>query len=227
MKEQAISIDRERGAAISARLKRAEGRELLVLLPGLTYTNDMPVMHFVRRLFEARGVDILAVDYRYDLDEAFLACSDQEQLQWIERDGAAILRKALSFAGYARLTVAAKSLGTIALGGALAEVADLAQSRLIWLTPSVRDTGLAERLIQVRQPAFMVIGREDPNFDPDLVERWRSTGMEVLVIDGADHGLERRGDTRGSLAVLAELVEALDGWLSKDDADPRSSLATT
>jgi hypothetical protein len=173
----------------------------------------MPVMHFVRRLTEARGADVMNIDYRYDESEDFLARPDDEQLDWIGNDARAALGAALETGSYGAKVLIGKSLGTIGIGRALPQLPLLANASVIWLTPSINGTGLKARMTACRQRSLAVIGTEDPNYSPGLVEDLRAAGMTVSVVEGADHSLERPGDLPGSMAALADVVNEIGTWL--------------
>jgi predicted alpha/beta hydrolase len=214
MASERLTIEGHFGTRIPASLHRARGRELVVCLPGLRYSNDMPVMYFVRRLMEARGADVMSVDYRYDENEDFLTRPDNEQFDWIGNDAKVALSAALNTGSYRDKVLVGKSLGTIGLGWALPQLPRLADASVVWLTPSIQGTGLKARMTACRQRSLVVIGTKDPNYSPELVEDLRGAGMAVAVIDGADHGLERPGDIPASIAALAEVVSEIGTWLA-------------
>jgi hypothetical protein len=60
-----------------------------------------------------------------------------------------------------------------------------------------------------------VIGTRDPGFEPTLVNEWKQAGTATIVVEGADHGLERPGDVLGSLAALEEVFRPLGAWLDE------------
>jgi acetyl esterase/lipase len=95
MASQRLTIEGQFGTTIPASLQRVHGRELVICLPGLRYSNEMPVMYVVRRLMAARGADVMTIDYRYDTNEDFLARPDDEQFDWIGNDARAALGVAL------------------------------------------------------------------------------------------------------------------------------------
>lgn len=205
----------ERGISIPATLMRSGGRELAIVFPGLTYRNTMPVMHFSRLLMATRGADVFAVDYAYDQAPGFREASDDVKLGWIGADGRAALTTALGLGSYERITVIGKSLGTIAMGWAIPHEPRLAGADLVWLTPSLIDTGLKERMRACRQRSIVVIGTKDPAYDEALLEDLRGDGFAVAVIPEADHGLERKGDAHGSVAAIGEMVAHVSAWLDE------------
>lgn len=205
---QALTIAGHRGHAIPARLIRASGKTLAIVLPGLRYSNAMPALHYTQQLMQARGADLLAVDYDYPTNAEFMAAPEAEQLDWIGADGRAIFSAALAAGRYDDIVVIGKSLGTIAMGRAIPEMPGLETARLVWLTPSLIDTGLAVQMTRCRQPGFVAIGTADPNY-----AALQADGKTLHVLDGLDHALDRPGDPAASAIALAGLLEALSDWL--------------
>ncbi|HEX6871956.1 MAG TPA: alpha/beta hydrolase [Micromonosporaceae bacterium] len=99
-----------------------------------------------------------------------------------------------------------KSLGTNA-----ARLA--AQHRLpaIWLTPVLRFMPwVVEALRSTTAPFLLVGGTADRSWDADLA---RELTPHVLSVDGADHGMYIPGPLRGSIEVLAQVVDAVEVFL--------------
>jgi hypothetical protein len=215
MSAESLVILGQHGTSIPARLTRGEGRWLAVLLPGLTYRNTMPLMHFSRLLLAERGADVLAVDYAYDQNSSFRGASDEDQLAWIGADGRMVLSAALDLGSYRRCTIIGKSLGTIAMGWAVPDELRLAEADLVWLTPSLRGTDLQERMLRCRGRSAIVIGTQEPGFELSVVEEWRQAGSATIIVAGADHSLERPGAALGSIAVLDEVFRPLGAWLDE------------
>ncbi len=65
------------------------------------------------------------------------------------------------------------------------------------------------------QRGLFVIGTADHYYDPGRIGAIESMpNCEVLVVEGADHSMEIRGDLSRSLQVMAEVVEGMAGFLS-------------
>jgi hypothetical protein len=128
---------------------------------------------------------------------------------WWERPRAdaawlgAVAAAALDRAGAIRPVdaIVAKSMGT----WALAHVPISPDVATVWLTPLVREAGVAEAIAARAEKAIVVAGSADPMFDLDMVERLGEAGVELVLLHEADHRLEV-GDPVESAQLLA-------GWL--------------
>ncbi len=101
MRDEVLSISGYRDLPVPHRLTQPtdNARHLATLLPGMGYRNTMPALHYARALMLARGADVLAVDYAYDLMPDFLAASHDEKLAWIRTDVTAALNAVEAAAG--------------------------------------------------------------------------------------------------------------------------------
>ena len=189
---------------------------LAILYPGLGYNASMPLLYYPAQLLMARGADVLRVETTYSRRPDFLALSEAGQELWLKADALAACQVGLAQARYERVTLVGKSIGTLAMGYVLAAWPDLPGLECIWLTPLLRNRTLRERFHQVRQRALLIIGAADSHYRPELLtEALAATGGESLVIPGADHSLELRGDLPGSLRELQKIIAAIDSFLER------------
>src|SRR5512144_3131343 len=89
-------------------------RELAVLLPGLNYTCDMPLLYYPARLLVERGADVLQVHADYTLP-AFQSKERVEQVAWLGQDAQAAVQVCMRQRPYERLILIGKSIGTLGL----------------------------------------------------------------------------------------------------------------
>src|SRR5437764_5532593 len=113
-------------------------RHVAILLPGLGYSCEMPLLYYPSRLLLARGADVLRVEYAYQLRADFKAAIAAEQERRVVADVTAACQAVLSQRAYEQVTFVAKSLGTLALGPVLTADARLARAHAVWLTPLLR-----------------------------------------------------------------------------------------
>lgn len=213
MASEPLRINGYGGHGFAARLQRHGGSELAVFLPGLGYRNSRPGLCFPQLLMRQRDADILTIDYEYDRNDVFLRATEAEQLEWIGADAKAALTAALDCGKHERYTIFGKSLGTIGMGWALPTLPRLADARLVWLTPSVVDTGLAQRMQHMRHKSLVVIGTLDPGFSKQLIDMLRRASCTVIVLEGADHRLECPDDARASVNALSYMLRHMEEWL--------------
>ncbi len=179
--------------------------KLLVMLPGRGYTNEHPVMYYLRVAALNQGWDVLSVQYGFQVADKNLTADGMAAMY---TEASEVLRLALE-RGYQHVCIAGKSLGTplaVTLAGNLSDV----KTSLILLTPI---QGAAESAGLPRTLA--VIGTADPSYSAEAVAKappqvtWR-------VFDHLNHSLESEHDWRTSLTALTDITAACEAFLSGD-----------
>jgi pimeloyl-ACP methyl ester carboxylesterase len=190
--------------------RQAGARRLALILPGLRYSCDMPLLFYPARLMIQRGAAVLQVHSNYT-QAAFQSASKGEQARWLAEDAQAALKAGLAAGDFREAVLIGKSIGTLALAS-LAAAGVEAPS--IWLTPLLRQPHLVEAALQQKGPALFIGSPSDPTFDPTQLERIQAAGKgEGLVIPGADHSLEIPGDIFASLEIMRQVLERIQAFL--------------
>jgi len=213
---QTLKIAGYRGEAVPNTFLRQDGDadHVAILLPGLRYTCDMPLLHYSARLLLHLGADVLRVEYAYDRRAEYQALADVEQDRWFSTDVTAACRLALAQRTYRRITLIGKSMGTLAMGRLLITEAALARAEAIWLTPLLTQDTLRKQMQQHRGRALFAIGTADPFYDADaLAELRAATGGDAVVVEGADHSLEIKGDVIRSVQALEQVMRAVVAFI--------------
>lgn len=192
---------------------------LLILLPGLGYTNQMPIMFYVHEMAMARNWDILMVNYDYrgvpreELGARFLP------------DIVPIIESALAARNYGNVVLAGKSIGTRVMSSLLNHGFDRATA-LIWLTPLLVNEDVL-RAIVGNTPGIAVFGDADFAVEGVDLAPLEMAGIPQIVVPHGDHSLDTPGDIPGSIRALADVMQQLDAWLaatvphsSSPDRDP-------
>ncbi|WEO76504.1 hypothetical protein BJQ94_14170 [Cryobacterium sp. SO2] len=178
---------------------RAESADapVAVLLPGVNYSVQAPLLYWCATLLAERGWHVQAVDWT--VDEVARA----DPLPFVETAVAEAF--AASPAGTRRLVVA-KSFGTYALPWA--RRAGIAG---VWLTPLLTEEPVRQALRDGTAAELAIGGELDAFWQPDAIA---GTAARLRSVPGAGHGLTRPGDWRGSIdlqaGILAEIARHLD-----------------
>jgi predicted alpha/beta-hydrolase family hydrolase len=189
-----------------------QARQVAIVLPGIGYTCHMPLLYYASQSLLTLGMDVLWVEYNYIRRDDYRALSGTEQNQWFFEDVTAACRIALAQRSYREITLVGKSMGTRAMAHLIATDARLTDCRDVWLTPVLRDATVREQ-IKSRPHPLVVIGTADPYYDSAYLAGLGATGAsEVMVVDGADHSMEIKGDVESSLMILQKITRAIKGF---------------
>lgn len=186
-------IDLGPGEAV---LHEGDPERCAVILPGVRYFSQAPLLWFAREAAQSRGWSALELSER--------APAGEETFAWM-RDRA---ERALAAAGAGTVAVIGKSLGSAA--------APLVAERglpAVWLTPLLVRPEVARALQAASGPALVVGSTADPTWADG--ERPRNAAVEVVELEGLDHSLQVEGDPLASLDVLRSVTERVGGFLEQ------------
>jgi hypothetical protein len=170
----------------------------VVVLPGMQYSTQAPLLWFAREVAVARGWSALeVVDSLPEGEEPFARARDRA-------------RRALDHAGgrASDVVVIGKSLAS----GAAGLVADRGLPA-VWLTPLLNERRVADDLSRAPRPALLIGGSADETWAPDALAD--SGLLQVVQLDGLDHSLQRPGEPRASLEALRAVAERVDRFLGE------------
>jgi hypothetical protein len=165
-----------------------------VLLPGVRYFSQAPLLWFAREAAQARGWSVVEVDER--------APSDQEPVEWMRGQAKRALEAA---AGADLVVVIGKSLGSAA--------APLVDGPAVWLTPLLNRPEIVEALGAARAPALLIGSPDDSTWGDGTVPD--NAAFEVLELPGLDHALQVSGDPPASLDVLRTVTDRVGAFLER------------
>lgn len=186
-------IDLNPGEAI---LHEEDPARCVVLLPGVRYFSQAPLLWFAREVAQARGWSVLELSER--------APAAREPFEWMRERA----RQAIDAAGATAETVAVvgKSLASAA--------APLVSERglpAVWLTPLLNRAEVVEALSAVRAPTLAVGSQTDPSWGDGA--KPSADALELLELGGLDHSLQLKGEPLRSLDVLREVSFRIGAFL--------------
>jgi hypothetical protein len=167
-----------------------------VILPGVRYFSQAPLLWFAREAAQAAGWSALELSER--------APAGEEPFAWMH-DRAA---RALDAAGDGTVAVIGKSLGSAA--------APLAAERglpAVWLTPLMVRPEVAVAIREAAAPALLVGSTADPTWAGG--QQPVGDAAEVLEFEGLDHSLQAERDPLASLDVLRQVTERIRAFLER------------
>jgi hypothetical protein len=184
-------IDLNPGEAI---LHEGDPGRCAVVLPGVRYFSQAPLLWFAREAAQAAGWSVLEVSER--------APGDREPFEWMRERAA----QALDAASADTVAVIGKSLGSAA--------APLVAERglpAVWLTPLLVRPDVVSALASSSAPALLVGSSADPTWSDG--EQPGGGSVSVLEFEGLDHSLQFEADPLASLDVLRQVTERIGAFL--------------
>jgi hypothetical protein len=167
----------------------------VVVLPGSSFGPRAGLLMYAGAVPAARGARVHHHSWSPDRPDPF----EPPVEDWVRAEVAPLLDRL----GGTPVLIG-KSLGTNA--------AALAAERAlpaVWLTPVLTLPWVSAAMGRATAPFLLVGGTADPYWDPAAARR---LSPHVLEVDGADHGMLVPGPVTASVAVLAQVVEAMDGF---------------
>jgi pimeloyl-ACP methyl ester carboxylesterase len=166
----------------------------VVLLPGIRYFSQAPLLWFAREAAHAGGWSVVEVDER--------APSDEEPFGWMRGQAEAALEAA---SGIERVVVIGKSLGSAA--------APMVSGPAVWLTPLLDQPAIADAINSTTAPTLLVGSRADPTWADGPAPG--NAALEVVELDDLDHSLQVNHDPHASLDVLRDVTGRVGAFLER------------
>jgi hypothetical protein len=185
-------IDLSPGEAL---LHEGDAERCAVVLPGVRYFSQAPLLWYAREAAQARGWSVLELSER--------APADEEPFAWM-RDRAG---RALDAADAGTVAVIGKSLASAA--APLVAERDLPA---VWLTPLLVRPEVVRALSAATVPTLLVGSTADPTWANG--ERPEGDAIEVLEFEDLDHSLQDPGDPLASVDILRQVTERIGAFLA-------------
>jgi pimeloyl-ACP methyl ester carboxylesterase len=176
------------------------GGRAAVVVPGLFYSADGPLLMYAGLAVERRGGSVRRISWTVPHFG-----DDDDERAWVAARVSEAVDAVAAATSVAAPVVIGKSLGSLA--------ASVAASRglpAVWLTPVLTDEPTVAALRRAAAPCLLIGGTADKVWDGRL---GRSLTPHVLEIDGADHGMFVPGRLSASAAVLGQVTTAVENFL--------------
>jgi hypothetical protein len=168
----------------------------VVLLPGVRYFSQAPLLWFAREVAQARGWSALELDER--------APEGRDPFEWMRERA----QYALAATDADLVVTIGKSLGSAA--------APLVRGPAVWLTPLLARDDVVGALASALSPALVVGSPADPSWgEGELPD---NPLLEVVELPGLDHSLQVDGDPLASLDVLRTVSARIRAFLDSVSA---------
>lgn len=206
-----LDLKTEDGRPLPHTFYEGGGAGLLIVLPGLHYGPDGPVLYLLAKILQRSGWDLLGLTYGFQAAQRF---------PWTEhlQETLTETKNAIDVARARRpvpvLGVVGKSLGSVLLAQLCAAGSLPPEARAAYLTPPMGNPFFDETFAGSVQPAYLAIGTADGFYDEGALRALRAKRpVWVRVLEGADHGLDVADDLQATLRVVGRVVEDCAAFL--------------
>jgi hypothetical protein len=176
------------------------GGRAAVVVPGLFYSADGPLLMYAGLAVERRGGSVRRISWTVPQ----FGDGDEERA-WVAARVSEAVDAVVAATGVAAPVVIGKSLGSLG-----ARVAADRGLPAMWLTPVLTDEPTVAALRRAAAPCLLIGGTADRVWDGRVA---RSLTPHVLEIVGADHGMFVPGRLSESAAVLGQVTTTVEDFL--------------
>jgi pimeloyl-ACP methyl ester carboxylesterase len=173
----------------------------VLVLPGRLFGSTSPLCLYASQVAERRGLTVHRHEWTGDIPDAL----GPEVEDYVVAQATPLVD---GIGG--RPLLIGKSLGSCA-----AKLAAERELPAVWLTPLLVAPWVADALRRATAPFLLVGGTNDRAWDSALA---RELTPHVLEVPDADHGMYVPGPLTDSIAVLTQMVVAVEDFLTKVDS---------
>ncbi|EHI99464.1 hypothetical protein CDLVIII_2868 [Clostridium sp. DL-VIII] len=193
------------GVDLEDKIISKESGTLAVILPGIGYTVDRPLLDYSKKLALELGYDVLQIEYGFQVARKIL--DRENEFKYVKEESIEIFKNALEN-DYKKIVFISKSIGTI-VHTILCNEAKECEIKNIYLTP-VNET----LKVGIKENSLVVSGTSDPLINKETIEIIRKIkGVNLMKIKNGDHSLNIKGSVLESIEVLNKVIRAEKDYL--------------
>lgn len=175
---------------------------LCIILPGIGYTLDRPLLDYSKKLCIEMGYDVLPIEYGFQVSRAQF---DREKFNTIVDESMQLLKMA-QLPRYKTVIFIGKSIGTVLQRILQEKLCDEGLSFKfinIYLTPVDKTVELG-----ICRNSLVFTGTSDPLISRESVCVIKNIDkINLIEIEGADHSLNIKNDIVKSADILLEVIK--------------------
>lgn len=188
--------------------------QLAIILPGMRYTCDKPLLYFATLLLLKSNCDVLQIWSDYASPE-YDKLPGSELGMTLFSEAVDVINHMASHENSKQVILVGKSIGTLTMALLLAQSQPANLSRAIWFTPLLNIPWVVNAIRDIQVPAFIAGSPADQTFDQIVFNTFDKAWIASVVIPDANHSLELPDDPLGSLKILTEIIGNLAGFIAE------------
>ncbi|WP_242982133.1 alpha/beta hydrolase [Clostridium sp. LS] len=203
------------GISLECEMIKQNSNVLVVLLPGIGYSLDRPLLDYSKKLALQLGYDVLPIKYGFQI--AGKKLDRENELKYIIQESMGIFKIAMND-DYKKVIFISKSIGTI-VHACLCNKVKTLEIKNIYLTPINETLNYG-----IEEDSLIITGTMDPLINKETVKEIKKIkDVSVIQIENGDHSLNIKNDVLSSIEVLCKVIEAekkylndLESWITKN-----------
>ncbi|MHA7138024.1 alpha/beta hydrolase [Rossellomorea arthrocnemi] len=189
-----------------------ETKGIAILLPGLGYTVQAPLLHYSTGIYLHKGYDVLHINYQYTSAD-YEGFSIEEVDDALKHDVKEVVDQVLQEKNYSRIHLVAKSFGTIALSNELTRES-FQDAELIWLTPLIKEDEVFQAMLDSGQEGICIMGDADRHYEEARFNELKSNHrLDLHLIKGVNHSLEHDFQVLDSISTHKEIMSIIEAFI--------------
>lgn len=193
------------GVNLESNIISQKSDTLVVIMPGIGYTLDRPLMDYSKKLALELGYDVLPIEYGFQIVRKGL--NVEEEIQYVINESMEVFRAALN-KDYKQIVFISKSIGTI-IHTSLCNEANNYEVKNIYLTP-INET----MKVGIKENSLVISGTNDPLISKEAIEEIRKIrGLNLIEVKDGDHSLNVKDNVLSSIEILYKVIEAEKEYL--------------
>lgn len=182
-------------------------KNIAIILPGVGYTSQAPLLHYSTGVFINKSFDVLQLNYQYSINDYVDFDEISEAIKWDVKN---VLDYILSNKTYENFYFIGKSLGTIAMSSVLNRET-FQNAKAIWLTPLIQREDVFHAMVKSENKGLCIIGDKDPCYTEErYLKVVENTNITSRLIPNANHSLEYDENTVKSIELLKSVINDIE-----------------
>ncbi|WP_294373313.1 alpha/beta family hydrolase [uncultured Clostridium sp.] len=185
---------------------------LAVILPGIGYTLDRPILDYSKKLCLELGYDVLPIEYGF---QAARKEFDKEKFQIVVDETMELISMSLN-EKYKKIIFIGKSIGTVIQRIIQKKIISEGSHKYIFInvyfTPVDKTVELG-----IDKESLVFTGTKDPLIKKgsvEIIEKMKN--VNLVKIHNADHSLNIKGDVVNSTKIIMEVIQREKEYLSRN-----------
>lgn len=187
--------------------KVSSSKNLAIILPGMGYTSQAPLLHYSTGVFINKSFDVLHVNYQYN-NKAYDGFNEISEA--IKVDVKNVIDFVLTNKTYENFYLIGKSIGTIAMSSELTRET-FNNAKAIWLTPLIQREDVLHAMVKSENKGLSIIGDKDPCYSEErYVKVAANSNITSKLIPNVNHSLEYVENAVESINILKNVINDIE-----------------